>query len=407
MQIHYPLDPATGAENQALLPWTDGVPASGVEGSYPPFETVIFPMEEIVNAITAAGLTPTDNDLTQLFQALAIGAIWVGTLTYTAAQGQVAEAYSATIPGQVVLPAPKPGMQIVGLVPSANAGTAPTLAIAGFATGSGATAIKKRSGSAPATGDISAALTTFRFDGTNWRIVGLAPSDIITALPDGQVWHTGTAGGTSAALTTTLSPAPAHGAAGFFIGLTVPAGFANAVNATLAFKDASGATIAAPLVLNKDGSAVVGGEMPVGAEAQLFYDGTSARVMNSALVPPGAVATTTVAAPGVTLPRIFAWGNIDATSGVPVVTNGGGISSVSQVHAPNGGTNYTVNFTNAMPDTNFTAVFSVMSYENDTVALTAQESFNSRTTTSVTVLIDAPAYSAGIFDKFSVMIFHT
>lgn len=69
MQRHYPIDPATGVENPALA-WTTGVPSTGVEGSYPPAQLCTNPQDEILNVITAAGIDPSDADLTQLLEAI-------------------------------------------------------------------------------------------------------------------------------------------------------------------------------------------------------------------------------------------------------------------------------------------------------------------------------------------------
>ncbi len=51
-------------------PYLTGSGAPAVEGSIPPGEAMEHPQREIVNAITAAGLTPDEADLTQLLQAL-------------------------------------------------------------------------------------------------------------------------------------------------------------------------------------------------------------------------------------------------------------------------------------------------------------------------------------------------
>ncbi len=83
MQQHYPLNPQTGLEDPLQLPWIDGNPATGTDGSFPPFALCTEPMYEIVNVITKAGLTPTSADLTQLYEAIvalianAVGAIKV------------------------------------------------------------------------------------------------------------------------------------------------------------------------------------------------------------------------------------------------------------------------------------------------------------------------------------------
>lgn len=52
-------------------PYVDANPALGIEGSAVPAAAIEGPMSEIINVITAAGLTPNSGDLTQLRQAIA------------------------------------------------------------------------------------------------------------------------------------------------------------------------------------------------------------------------------------------------------------------------------------------------------------------------------------------------
>lgn len=59
--------PVGGDPNDSYV---NGNPATGTEGSIPPAEAIEQPMREIVNAIAAAGLTPDDNDLSQLADAI-------------------------------------------------------------------------------------------------------------------------------------------------------------------------------------------------------------------------------------------------------------------------------------------------------------------------------------------------
>lgn len=51
-------------------PYIDGNPATGVEGSDVPAAAIEYPQREIINALTAAGLNPSNGDLTQLLQAI-------------------------------------------------------------------------------------------------------------------------------------------------------------------------------------------------------------------------------------------------------------------------------------------------------------------------------------------------
>lgn len=60
--------PIGGASND---PYIDANPSLGIEGSAVPAAAIEFAQREIVNVITAAGLTPSNGDLTQLRQAIA------------------------------------------------------------------------------------------------------------------------------------------------------------------------------------------------------------------------------------------------------------------------------------------------------------------------------------------------
>lgn len=66
-----PFNPSTG-EPDTNLPWQDGNPATGQEGSIPSHRHWTHPIEEIVHVIEQAGLQPTSADLTQLWQAIQI-----------------------------------------------------------------------------------------------------------------------------------------------------------------------------------------------------------------------------------------------------------------------------------------------------------------------------------------------
>lgn len=60
--------PINGDTGNPDRPYINANPGTGIQGSIPPAAAIEHPMREIVNAITAAGLTPDPNDLTQLGQ---------------------------------------------------------------------------------------------------------------------------------------------------------------------------------------------------------------------------------------------------------------------------------------------------------------------------------------------------
>ena len=150
-------------------------PSAGIAGSI--INALIFNalQGELQNAIEALGLTPTDQDYTQVAQAFLLsGGLFIGTF------GGTPDALTATIPGGITIPALKAGMAVRGFIEATSLTASPTLAVAGFTTGSAQAPVKRRAGAAPAIGDlVVSTLVTFRFDGTNWRIDGLTASDIL------------------------------------------------------------------------------------------------------------------------------------------------------------------------------------------------------------------------------------
>ncbi|MGU3668018.1 hypothetical protein ACLBX9_27845 [Methylobacterium sp. A49B] len=124
MRKHYPLN-SNGAEDAGQLPWKDGVPSTGVEGSYPGSALFVDTEAEILAAIDAAGLVRSGSNLSQLIQAIARG-IWLGQF------GGTASAITATVPNGAVIPALLSGMRVRGIAASNFTGTGGTLAITGI-----------------------------------------------------------------------------------------------------------------------------------------------------------------------------------------------------------------------------------------------------------------------------------
>lgn len=99
---------------------------------------------------------------------------------------------------------------------------------------------------------------------------------LVCQVPDNAMWHQGAAtGGSSTAMTTTLSPPV--GVLAPHLKMRVPITTANGDAPTLDFGFG-----AKPIVVNTTGVALTGGEMPgsVAYEADLQWDGTSLRLLN-------------------------------------------------------------------------------------------------------------------------------
>lgn len=102
MLLHYPLNTTTGVEDSTIQ-WSQGVPLTGQDGSFPPLGVFNEPQTEIVNVI-ASVMTPS-NDLTQLNQAInakittAVDAIQLPSITATEGVKDVSSVVSLNYPG--------------------------------------------------------------------------------------------------------------------------------------------------------------------------------------------------------------------------------------------------------------------------------------------------------------------
>ena len=246
--------------------FVNGDPSTGQEGSIPPAEQMELPQREIVNAIKASGQTPADGDLTQLAQAMGIG-IYVGTF------GGTANGLTATLPGNVALPALREGLTIHGYVgASPNTGAA-TLTVSGFATPPGAKPIKLKNGTSdPAAGDLSAGvLVSFRYDGAAWRSSGSLTSEQSGGATTNFASDTGTAN----AILVALSPAPTSYTVGMLVRTKIAA-------------DNTGPTtinvngLGLRPVTHTDLSALVKNDVRGGEMVQMQFDGTQFQLQNPA-----------------------------------------------------------------------------------------------------------------------------
>jgi hypothetical protein len=183
LRKHYPLN-ANGAEDAGQLPWKDGVPSTGVEGSYPGQALFTDTEAEILSVIDAAGLARSSSDLTQLVQSIARGGIWLGVF------GGTASALTATIPNNVVIPSLMVGVRLRGIAASNYAGGGGTLAITGVGTGAPVSfpIVGSDGVTALATGAwLAGQFLTFEIDASgNARFGGAASSGIASAQAAGS-----------------------------------------------------------------------------------------------------------------------------------------------------------------------------------------------------------------------------
>lgn len=271
MRKHYPLNPA-GAEDAGRLPWTDGVPNTGTEGSYPGHALMTDSEAEILAAQSAAGLTQNGSDLTQLAQAISRGT-WLGAF------GGSANALVAAVPNDIAWPALLPGMRFTGTVAQTNTGSV-TIALSGFATPPGSLSLLRRDGQPLQAGDLKVGLPfSFIHDGSAFRVATPAASELPASA---SLIHRGTNVGTANDLVASLAPAIAAYDQGAVYVIKLSAPNTGPVTANL---DQRGALP----VVRSNGTALRAGDISI--MAVLTYDGVANKLVLANLAqeiaPPG------------------------------------------------------------------------------------------------------------------------
>lgn len=174
-------------------PYVDLNAATGVDGSIPPGKFFNALQAEVLAVITAAGLTPDDSDLTQLYQAILAlipppsGGPADASLVHFGVDTGSANAL-------IVTPSPTTASVAAGFtlfcIPAAANTGAATLTINLSPSGSSAKAILRDDLSALAAGDIAAGrLAAFIYDGTRFRLAWVSRgtvTDNYSILGNGQ-----------------------------------------------------------------------------------------------------------------------------------------------------------------------------------------------------------------------------
>jgi hypothetical protein len=164
MQYNGPLDQPANPNAS----YNNGIPAAGIPGSIPPAPAIEFPQREIVAAITAAGLAPSNGDLTQLTEAIKL--VDVCNVFKISGNGGSASGWIGVIPA---LPAAG-GAPPIGTMcwfqpgtPSVGGGT--TFQLNGYA----AAPVTLSDRSALLQGDVPSGSTwcLLFWDGTEWQLL--------------------------------------------------------------------------------------------------------------------------------------------------------------------------------------------------------------------------------------------
>jgi microcystin-dependent protein len=142
-------------------PYINGDPSQGRPGSIPPAAAFEQPMRELAQCITGCGLTPSDTDLTQMWQALQIGP-WINEYGVDTGSANVYSASITPVPTQLYV-----GMRVA--VKIGNANTGPST----FNCNSlGAHAVRRATGADLVSGDLRAGQIAYLvFDGAYWQVI--------------------------------------------------------------------------------------------------------------------------------------------------------------------------------------------------------------------------------------------
>ncbi|MBV8971906.1 MAG: hypothetical protein JO290_06400 [Sphingomonadaceae bacterium] len=280
--------------------FTGGNPATGTPPTTVSADFMNMTMVELINVVTAAGLTPSKTTYTQLTQAIRLLALAaIRSASYAVDTGAV-NALAAT-------PSLPPTALAAGLTASVLVGHTTTGAATLNWAGLGAKSITYEGGALVPGGLVAGEISLFAYDGTSWELLSgeVVPA---TSLPVASTTTAGivalataaeTATGTNAAKATTPAGAAAAVQANAY-NFAVAGGTANALTATLApvptlaagllvyLKASATNTGAATLALNggsalpvtAGGSALAAGAIGAGQIYALIYDGTGFEMLS-------------------------------------------------------------------------------------------------------------------------------
>ncbi|MGY3130124.1 hypothetical protein ACVWZM_000806 [Bradyrhizobium sp. USDA 4501] len=237
-------------------PYINGDPSIGRMGSIPPASSIEFPQREIVGFITQSGLTPTNDDLRQLSKA-----VQSGKVIYAVDTGTANAMVASLTPAITVL---TPGLTVrIKKIGAKNTGPA-TLDV-----GTGVNLIKRASGASLLDNDLPAGIITeLIWDGSVWQIANFQG----TGVAETNNYYTinipfAVDSGTVNAMVASFSPAIPAATAGLLVLVKAANRNTGATQLTI-----TGGFGTYPVV-RPDGTALQAGDIPLGAVAELIFDG--------------------------------------------------------------------------------------------------------------------------------------
>jgi len=248
-------------------PYVNGNPVTGTQGSIPPAGSIEYPQREIVNAIVAAGLTPSNNNLSQLLQAIEL----LGRIPFCQDVGS---------PNNIVInPAPALTSYVTPLIyaikcafPNSGATNINVSGLGGVNLFTGALA------TLPAATLVAGGVIIVAFDGTEFQLIGggtpvSGGGGGISVGAFNNLWHYGTDIGTVNHVVVTTDNVGAGWSAGLPVAVLIANNNTGASNIALnGFANVN--------ITRGNGGALVTGDLIAGKIAVLNYDGTQAQLLN-------------------------------------------------------------------------------------------------------------------------------
>lgn len=223
---------------------------------------------EIVNAIIDAGITPSENDVTQLAQA-----IRRSTFIYVVDQGT---ANSMVLNPQKIITSYTAGLQFEVKV-AANCTGATTANVSGL----GPRSVVREDGSPLGAGDVVAGgIALIVYDGINFQL--LTPASLF--ISQNSLVHYGVDTGSTDALVATVTPAVTSLSAGLLCLIAC-------ANTNTGASTINISNLGIKNIVRASGASLSAGDLIVGALAEIAYDGTNWELLNVQVTPsvPGAV----------------------------------------------------------------------------------------------------------------------
>lgn len=165
-------------------PYVDANASIGFDGSVIPASSIEYPQREIVNALIAAGLVPTNNDLTQLTQAIRL----LGRIPYCLDLGSANNI--------VIDPLPSITAYAVPLIFAIRVAFVNTGATTINVSGLGAVPLRRTTGVSLSANDLPAnGIIITAWDGAQFQLLSV-PGSLAFPSPQ-QLWHYGVDTGTT------------------------------------------------------------------------------------------------------------------------------------------------------------------------------------------------------------------